>query len=101
MIENIEVKILDYENGQTSRNQRINLFEYCFAIGKLMKQECKYILGTKFGNSLDVDSLGFVLLSTILTNLAKNRFTARLFSRCDVARINEIKVKDLRIYEIG
>lgn len=71
MIENTGVEILDYENGQITKNQRINLFEYCFSLGKLLKQECNYILGTKFGNSSDVDSLGFVLLSTILTNSAK------------------------------
>lgn len=71
MIENTGVEILDYENGQITKNQEINLFEYCFSIGKLMKQECKFILGTKFGNSSDVDSLGFVLLSTILTDSAK------------------------------
>ncbi len=71
MIENTGVEILDYESGQVTKKQEINLFEYCFALGKLMKQECKYILGTKFGSSSDVDSLGFVLLSTILTNSAK------------------------------
>lgn len=71
MIENTGVEILDYENGQITKNQKINLFEYCFALGKLMKQECNYILGTKFGNNSDVDSLGFVLLSTILTSSSK------------------------------
>lgn len=71
MIENTGVEILDYENGQITKKQEINLFEYCFALGKLMKQECPYILGTKFGSNSDVDSLGFVLLSAILTNSAK------------------------------
>lgn len=71
MIENTGIEILDYENGQISKNQEINLFEYCFALGKLIKQECTYILGTGFANNSDVDSLGFVLLSTILTNSAK------------------------------
>ncbi len=71
MIENTGIEILDYENGQILKNQKINLFEYCFSLGKLLKQECQYILGTKFGNSSDVDSLGFVLLSAILTQSAK------------------------------
>lgn len=71
MIENTGVEILDYENGQITKKQEINLFEYCFALGKQMKQECPYILGTKFGSNSDVDSLGFVLLSTILTDSAK------------------------------
>lgn len=72
MIENTGIEILDYENGKITKNQEINLFEYCFSIGKLMKKECKYILDTKFGSNSDVDSLGFVLLSTILTNSAIN-----------------------------
>lgn len=71
MIENTGIEILDYESGQILKNQSINLFEYCFSLGKLLKQECPYILGTKFGNSSDVDSLGFVLLSAILSNSAK------------------------------
>lgn len=71
MIENTGIEILDYENGQILKNQKINLFEYCFSLGKLLKQECPYILGTKFGNSSDVDSLGFVLLSAVLTQSAK------------------------------
>lgn len=43
MIENNGVEILDYESGQVTKKQEINLFEYCLALGKLMKQECKYI----------------------------------------------------------
>lgn len=68
MIKETGVDILNYDYGQICRNQKINLFEYCFALGKMLKKEYPHILGTKIGENSDVDSIGFVLLSVILTN---------------------------------
>lgn len=96
MIENTGIEILDYENGKIAKNQKINLFEYCFALGKLMKQECKYILGTKFGNNSNVDSLGFVLLSTILTNSAKKiSLLSKYFDNATSSELIKLKIKVL------
>lgn len=71
MINETGVEILNYELGQICKNQEINLFEYCFALGKLLKNECPNILGSQIGTSSDIDSVGFVLLSTILTGSAQ------------------------------
>lgn len=96
MIENTGIEILDYENGKITKNQKINLFEYCFALGKLMKQECRYILGTKFGSNSNVDSLGFVLLSTILTNSAKKiSLLAQYFNNASSNNLIKLKLKIL------
>lgn len=71
MIDNTGIEIIDYELGQVVKNQEINLFEYCFAIGKLLKQKCKIIFSGKSVKTSDVDSIGFILVSVILTNSAK------------------------------
>lgn len=96
MINNTGIEILDYENGQISKKQEINLFEYCFALGKLMKQECNYILGTKLGNNSDVDSLAFVLLSTILTDSTKKiSLLPKYFSNASSEDLIKLKTKIL------
>lgn len=72
MIENTGVEILNYTDGQFIREQKINLFEFCFALGKLLQNDCPNLFGKPIGKTSDVDSIGFVLLSVILTKSPKS-----------------------------
>lgn len=72
MIERTGVEISNYSPGQVMKEQRINLFEFCFAFGKQLKKECPRIFLTKRTESSDVDSVGFLLLSAILNNSIKS-----------------------------
>lgn len=72
MIERTGVEISNYSPGQVMKEQRINLFEFCFAFGKQLKKECPHIFLTKRTESSDVDSVGFLLLSAILNNSIKS-----------------------------
>lgn len=60
------VEILNYTPGQISQEKRINLYEFCCAFGKQLKNECPHIFLTKTTASKDVDSIGFMLLGAVI-----------------------------------
>lgn len=69
MQENSSIEIKDYSEGIILKQKRINLFEYCYALGKILQEECRYIFKSSSNNNQsDVDSIGFILLSVILSN---------------------------------
>lgn len=72
MIERAGVEVSNYYPGQARDEKRINLFEFCFALGKQLKNECPKIFLTKQTASTDVDAVGFVLLSAILNSNIKS-----------------------------
>lgn len=67
MIDKTGVEIHNYQEGQVIKEQKINLFEFCFAFGKLLKQNNSRIIFDKSEfNKSDVSSIGFTLLTVIL-----------------------------------
>ena len=61
------MQIDNYADGDIIANREITLYEYCFAMGKRIKETAPHIFGSKRSTSYDsVDSIGF---STIVTFL--------------------------------
>ena len=68
MIDKTGVEICNYQDGQIIREQKINLFEFCFAFGKLLQKNAPHIIfDRREFNKSDVASIGFTLLTVILS----------------------------------
>lgn len=98
MVEDTGVEIQNYQDGQVMREQKVNLFEFCFAFGRLIYKDNPYIIfkKQKFSTS-DVASIGFSLLSVILTKTTSSLSTvANCFADMSADKIkNLIKLKEL------
>ena len=98
MVEDTGVEIQNYQDGQVMREQKVNLFEFCFAFGRLIYNDNPYIIfkKQKFSTS-DVASIGFSLLSVILTKTTSSLSTvANCFTDMNADKIkNLIKLKNL------
>lgn len=67
VMEKTGMQIDNYADGDIIANREITLYEYCFAMGKRIKETAPHIFGSKRSTSYDsVDSIGF---STIVTFL--------------------------------
>lgn len=73
MIEKTGVEISHYSNGQILKEQKINLFEFCYALGKLLKTKFPNVFAeTTQMKTTDISSSGFSLLGVILNDSNKN-----------------------------
>lgn len=69
MQENSNIEVEGYNEGSILNQKEINLFEYCYALGKILQDECEFLLkNPKNNNQSDVDSIGFALLNVVLSN---------------------------------
>jgi len=73
MVEKTGVEISNYSEGQVVKEQKVNLFEFCFALGKLLKNKFPNLFAESSRmKTSDVSSSGFSLLGVILNNSNKN-----------------------------
>lgn len=97
MSENSGIEIHNYTEGQIIKEQKINLFEFCYAFGKQLKKEVPLIFACKNNqyNKSDVDSAGFSLLNVIFLGSNKNMDSlSKLFEKMDDKKVkNLINVK--------
>lgn len=78
-----QLEVSDYEQGLILETNKINLFEYCFALGKLIINTAPSLfdisLNTKDNNTKDkmakekVDSIGFNVIAAILLDTPKKK----------------------------
>lgn len=98
MSENSGIEIHNYTEGQIIKEQKINLFEFCYAFGKQLKKEVPLIFASKNNqyNKSDVDSAGFSLLNVIFLGSNKNMDSlSKLFEKMDDKKVkNLINVKN-------
>lgn len=77
VMEETELSIEGYTEGQIEAQKKITLYEFCFALGHMIKgtrnQAGKYIFGNKGIRDLDaVDSIGFTAANTFLKKHLKD-----------------------------
>ncbi len=68
MIEKSEIYIKGYATGAILSSKRINLFEYGYALGKLVKEKYPILFDGKKEDHNKIDSIGFTLLAACLGN---------------------------------
>jgi hypothetical protein len=66
MINRSKVEIENYTVGSIKSSREINLFEYCYAVGKLIIEKCNFLFGSKSSDDSQVDSVGFSLVTSVL-----------------------------------
>ncbi len=93
MMEKTGVDILNYSEGQIIREQEINLFEFCFAFGKLLQKDFPNIFGNNNFSTSDVTSIGFTLLSCVLCGSTKNiNVLSKFFDTMDNNKTQRLKI---------
>ncbi len=66
MIEKSGIYILGYEPGSIKDSGEINLFEYAYAVGKIIREKCPEIFENREIDASQIDSIGFALLIVCL-----------------------------------
>jgi hypothetical protein len=101
MIDKTGVEICNYQEGQIIKEQKINLFEFCFAFGKLIHTRfCAIIFDKKEFNTSDVASIGFTLLTVILTGSIGNmNSVSKYFQNMDSKKIKNLTILKEKILE--
>lgn len=70
MYKNSDIEINDYNPDAFKLAKEVNLFEYCYAIGKVISQKSNLLFKTR--KSTNIDSLGFTLLA-LFYNVKNNQ----------------------------
>jgi hypothetical protein len=67
VMEKTELSIDNYNDGDILLYRKATLYEYCFALGKLIKEKASTLFGNSRSRDFDsVDSIGFSTLTTFL-----------------------------------
>ena len=65
--ERTKLSISNFEEGVIKRTKELSLYEFCFALGKKIKDSCEILFATYSDTQEDqVDSIGFTSLATVL-----------------------------------
>lgn len=98
-VEESKLTISDYVIGSIIESKEINLYEYCYAFGKLIKSHCPLLFGFKNSNS-KVDSIGFSLLSSILLKSSKKMGSMSFLFQKDLSYLNDFQNKVLETVKL-
>lgn len=66
MSEQTDIKINEYEKGAIINSKRVNLYEYCFAIGELVAKECSVLVSNSIKSKTDINPIGFKLVALLI-----------------------------------
>lgn len=66
MIEKSGITITEYYPGYIIENKEINLFEFAYAVGKIVRNKCKEMFVENNSDISQIDSIGFALIVVAL-----------------------------------
>jgi hypothetical protein len=95
------MQIDNYSEGDIIANREITLYEYCFAMGKRIKETAPHLFGNKRNTNYDsVDSIGFSTIVTFLNMHLKNmsKLDKKINSSTNHRVLNKFTEKIISIY---
>ncbi len=101
VMEKTGMQIDNYNDGDILANREITLYEYCFALGKLIKEKAPLLFGNKRSVSYDsVDSIGFSTLVTFLGSHLKkmSQLDKKINSKINPRILNRLTEKIISVY---
>lgn len=94
IIETTGVTVSNYENGSILETKKINLFEYAYAIGKLIRDKCPKLFAGAATDISTIDSIGFALLTVCVNGSIKKMNTLpTFFNNTNEANMINLKEK--------
>jgi len=103
IIDKTGMQVDNYNEGDIISSREITLYEYCFALGKLIKNKAPELFGGKKVTKYDsVDSIGFSTLVTFFgMHLKKmNTLDEKINQKIDPKKLNKLTNTILSIYQM-
>lgn len=98
LIEKSDLSIENYIEGEITSLREVTLYEFCFALGRLIKKDNRYLIsGSLKRDYSTADSIGFSSMITFLGKHLKYMPDLSLYVNNDVKHSNITKFKNLII----